>query len=195
MEKMSKEEMIQTILDLELQMFFNVPTAEPTRCQQAPEGFNLTRGAAFEVWSEETLFLYLGDLLSAAANGRNLLTEKYARMDNLIPPLNLNPIIDEIVKIEVAWQKELEQKYPHAVGQGNTENCGDSAGILSFANYLRCELETYSNETLASYHRDLLKALEEGRNLAEEKYTRIFQQLGYPSLSDAELVLSKQNMN
>jgi len=186
-------ELIEAILDLELEMFLKVPTAQPTRCQESPEGFKLMRGAAFEVWSKQTLFFYLRDLLEAQAAGRSLLTEKYARMDNLIPRVNTNPLIDEIVRIEAAWQEELHQKYPHVVGQGDTQHCGDPTGMLKFTTYLRCELETYSDETLDSYYQDLQEALEAGRNLSEEKYARVFQKLGYASLAEAEQVLARRS--
>jgi len=38
------------------------------------------------MWSKEMLESYFDDLVIAQKKGRNLVTEKYARMDNLIPP-------------------------------------------------------------------------------------------------------------
>lgn len=186
-----KGELIAAILDAELQMFLQVPAAQPARCQQSPDGFRLARGAMFEVWSERSLILYWGDLLGAQAEGRNLFTEKYARLDGLIRPLSTNPLIAEIVRVETGWLVEVRRKYPHVIGGAGGDSGGDSAALAAFAAYLASELETYSEATLASYHADLMEALDQGRNLVEEKYARMFQKLGHPSLDEAEEALSR----
>jgi hypothetical protein len=134
------------------------------------------RRMTHSVLSTETLESYLGDLQRANAEGRNLLTEKYARMDNRIPPLKSNRSIDDIVKLEARWMKELSQKYPRSFK-------GGSAG---FTVYLSSELETYSDETLKLYVSDVSGAEKEGRNLAEERYTWLSRQLGYDSIDDME---------
>jgi hypothetical protein len=181
-----KSKLIERILSIELNMFQRVPTLSPTSCQQSPGGFKLVRGSVFESWPEETLESYLEDLHQALQENRNLMTEKYARMDNLIPCLNRNPIIDDIVSIEKEWQAEVGRKYPHILSQSQPEYCGDPAASLSFQVYLRSELETYSNRTLNFYFWHISKALDEGRNLIEERYARMFQRLGYDSLDQAE---------
>lgn len=187
---MEKAELIAAVLDAELEMFLRVPAAGPARCQQSPDGFRLARGAVFEAWSERTLSRYWGHLLTARAEGRNLFTERYARMEKLIPAPNDSELIDDIVEIEAEWQRQVQKKYPHVVGQGKRQS-GDASGLLSFTRYLRSELETYSDDVLASYYADLLTAQREGRNLVEEKYARMFQKLGYSSLEEAEKVISR----
>ncbi len=107
---LGKDHLIETILDLELNMFLTVPSRYPASCQKAPDAFRLHRGAQFSVWSEETLQSYLDDLLEAKEKGQNLMTLKYARMENLIPPLNVNPIIDMIVQMETEAQREMLYK-------------------------------------------------------------------------------------
>ena len=103
-------------------------------------------------------------------------------MDNRIPCLNLNPKIDDILEIEVEWQKSVHRKYPHILsGTPATGHC-----FANFDVYLRSELETYSDKTIESYFGDILRAKEEGKNLADEKNTRIFQKLGYQSLKHAD---------
>jgi len=180
-----KSDSIESILKIELEMFLSVPAAQPARCQESPGAFRLTRGSVFETWSEETLSAYLEDLTEAVAAGRNLMTEKYARMDNLIPCLNLNSKIDAIVKIETEWQKDVQRKYPYVLsGTPATGICKAEFGV-----YLRSELETYSDKTIASYFCHVLNAKDRGNNLAEEKYIRIFQKLGYSSLKQANLDL------
>ncbi len=173
--KRSREELVKNIIEIELDMFERVRSIEPSLCQELPESFKMMRGMTHSVLSIKTLKSYLEDLLEAEAGGRNLVTEKYARMDNRIPPLKDNPIIDEIVKIEERWMKELSEKYPRTFKGG-----------LGFKVYLSSELETYSDKTLQLYFRDISKAIKEERNLAEERYTALFQQLGYSSIAEAE---------
>jgi hypothetical protein len=72
--------------------------------------------------------------------------------------------------------RELSQKYPHSF----------KGGSGSFELYLSSELETYSDETLKLYFGDVSRAEKEGRNLAEERYTTLSQQIGYSSINDME---------
>jgi len=174
-EKSSREELVKKIVEIELDMFERVRSIEPSLCQELPESFKMMRGMTHSVLSTKTLESYLKDLHEAKAKDRNLITEKYARMDNRIPLLKDNPIIDEIVKIEERWMKKLSHKYPSTFKGG-----------LGFKVYLSCELETYSDKTLQLYFDDISKAEKKGRNLAEERYTALFQQLGYSSITEAE---------
>lgn len=183
---MSKAELIKEILKIELEMFKQVRTAAPSRCQENTNSFLLVRGAAFANWSEKTLACYLQDLQEAREEGRNLMTEKYARMDNLIPCLNDNPLIDDIMAIEIEWEKEVRAKYPHVVGRSSREEAETGDDMAYFKNYLRSELETYSDATLVSYYTDLLAAVGNGENLAEKTFAAIFRRMGFASLAEAE---------
>lgn len=174
-EKRSREELVKSIIEIELDMFERVRTAEPSLCKDRPETFKVMRGITHSVLSPETLESYLEDLHEAKSEGRNFITEKYARMDNRIPLLKDNHIIVEIVRIEECWMKELSGKYPHTFKGG-----------LGFKIYLSCELETYSDKTLQLYFEDVSKAEKEERNLAEERYTVLFQQAGYSSIAEAD---------
>lgn len=173
----SREELLQEIISIELRMFLTVQTSGPTTCQEQPDAFKLTRKAGFHVLSPETLESYLNDLQEAMEENRNLIELKYARIDNLIPPLSNNPLIDKIVEVEGHWLKELEKKYPLTF----RDRADFAAGV-----YLRSELETYSDRTLDLYSKDVSKALEEGRNLTAERYSYLFKQLGYNSIDDME---------
>jgi hypothetical protein len=104
------------------------------------------------------------------------MTEKYARMDNLIPPLKESPLIDDIVTIESRWMESLAEQYPLSF-RGNARG---------FSRYLTAELETYSDATLEHYHRDVRKAEDDGRNLARERYLTLFTALGFESLDAVE---------
>jgi hypothetical protein len=108
-----KEVLISKILDLKLEMFLTVPTEQKASCQEYPDSFRLHRRAQFALWSENTLRSYLKDLEKAETDGSNLMTIKYARMDNLIPCRNKNPLIQKIIDVQYRWQQEMFSKYPY----------------------------------------------------------------------------------
>ncbi len=171
---MVDRELLIRVIELELDMFERVRTAEPARCQEKPESFKSMRAMTHSVLSDETLQSYLDDLLQANMDGKNLLTLKYARMDDKIPPLKNNTIIGDIVKIEDRWMQELALRYPRVV-----------KGDTGFRVYISSELETYSDKTLELYFRDVSEAEKQGRNLAEERYNWLFERIGYGSLAEA----------
>ncbi|MFH1625020.1 MAG: DUF4125 family protein [Pseudomonadota bacterium] len=177
------EELISSIIKIELNMFQRVRSVVPSLCQERPETFKVMRGMTYSVLSVDTLESYHEDLREAETGGRNLLTEKYARIDNLIPPLKTNALIDQLVEIETTWMEEFAAKHPHILQ-------GQSAG---FRCYLASELETYSDRTIDLYVKDVLKARKEGRNLAEERYETLAECLGYDSLADMELAIGKKS--
>ena len=180
-----KQELIQEVIDRELDMFLNVPAREPASCQENPGAFRFHRGVSFSVWSEAALESYRDDLIRADAKGRNLLTLKYARMENSIPPLSENPLIDQIVEIEIAWAKELAAKYPNLNSRGRPIDEDGPRGT-SMKTYLRGELETYSDNTLALYYQNLIQFLERKENLVEKVLLATVANTGYGSLQEAE---------
>lgn len=188
----NKDKLIGTVLELEWNMFSDVRARYPVRCQENPEAFRLHRGAQFSVWSEEALQSYLDDLLKAQQKGQNLMTLKYARMENLIPPLSINPLIDKIVELEREAQKEIFSRYPNFLSRGRPIE-EDSPGITSFKTYLRGELETYSDRTLELLHRDIQQMKSRGKNWAEQVYTNLVKSIGYDSLADLEESLSNKD--
>jgi len=179
--KTDRKELLNNIIEVEFDMFQRVRTAETCLCKDRPETFKAMREITHSVLSTETLESYLEDLEKAGSEGRNLLMEKYARMDDQIPPLKTNPVIDDIVKAESQWMRELSGKYPR-VFRGTSG---------SFEVYLSSELETYSDKTLESYFEDILEAQREGENLAEQRYTRLFQRMGYTSIAEVEGEVNK----
>jgi hypothetical protein len=191
-----KEHLIQTILERELEMFLSVSAETPAACQQDPEGFRIMRAAQFSVWSEETLAFYCEDVERAAAQDRNLMTLKYARMDDLIPTLHDDPLvenlIERIVAIQLEWQKQMVERYPRLMRRGRPlEASQTDDGMKSFGNYLRSELETYSAETLASLYRELSERHHNGDNVTEAIYSHMVKGLGYASIEEAEAALEK----
>ena len=181
------EDIIERILARELKMFLSVPSVRKSSCQDYPESFKLHRRAQFLCWSKETLESYLHDLEKAEEKGINLMTHKYARMDNLIPPLSSNPLIDKIVGYHCAWQRSIMKKYPGIMSGGRPlSSADDSAFLTSFETYLRGELETYSDTTLELLNFDILDKNAKGISMAEELYTFLVKDKGYDSLDEAE---------
>ena len=185
-----KSELLDQILEMEWQMFVRVKSAHRASCQSSPGNFKMIRSSLFETWNEEMLASYLDNLKQAADDQRNLLMEKYARMDNLIPPLSDNPLIPIIVAIENVWQEELQSNFP-ALYQRCCRSMAQTGDGKNFSIYLGCELETYGDHTLELYYENLNKALEQDRNLAIEALQRLVLKNGYRDLAHAEQELGQ----
>lgn len=186
-----KERFIKEILDREWEMFQEVKSAAPASCQSAPDTFREVRGSIFQLWPRELLAAYLMEITRARRSGRNLLTEKYARMDNLIPPINANPVIDKIVDIETQWQEEIRQRYPALYLRTcrSTDNTGDG---MNFSVYLRCELETYGDETLDLYHAWVHQATQLGVNYSLTMLNYLVLKSGFKTIEEAESFWANQ---
>ncbi len=195
-----KSLIIDNILEGEWEMFSTVNdqadtdplTKDSLSCRDFPEEFRLHRTSKLMAWSTETLASYLEDITEARRAGKNLMTYKYARMDNLISCENPSPAIEKIMEVQLQWQREFIEKYPRIMAGGRSLS-GGKPGIdwASFATYLRCELETYSEKTLLSLFQDMEKLRVEGKSMSEEIYTYLVRAAGFQSLEEAE---NKQNL-
>lgn len=182
---MTKKEIIDMILADELEMFLSVKAKERSACQDNPASFKFYRGAMFSTWSKKALESYQSDVRKAKAEGKNLITLKYARMENLIPQLKNNELIDKIVTIEIAWVKEVTERYPNIHSKGKPVE-KDHQNSTSTRTYLRCELETYSDQTLNLYYQNLLSYQKQGINLSEKMCATMVKGAGFKSLHEAE---------
>jgi hypothetical protein len=190
---MEKDRTIAKILDIELAMFLSVNSEQTSGCQNHPESFKLHRRAQFSVWSFDTLESYLKDLRRAEDSGKNLMRQKYARMQGLIPQEHTNPRIDAIVHIKIGWQEEMFRKYPALMrGARPLTDAEEGARMTSFETYARGELETYSDRTLELLHADMVAKRARGINVSEEVYEFLAQESGYASLPEAERKLGEQ---
>lgn len=176
-----KEKIIEKIIKLEEKMFVAVRTLEPASCQQMLKTFYAMRRMSHSVLSVDTLQSYFQDLVVATAIGRNLVTEKYARMDNLIPHLQINEAIDDIIRMENEWMKSLHEKYPLTVRFDE-----------NFSKYEEGELETYSKRTLTLYQRDMAHAYNQSINLVEQRYLNLYQGMGFKNLEEVEVIARKR---
>ncbi len=186
--KRSRDFLIKSILNIELSMFLKVNGESNAPCQEQPDAFKKIRGSIYEFWSDEMLESYFKDLVVAERNDRNLVFEKYARMDNKIPQTNTNPLIGKIVDIEQKWQEELKVKYP-AVYNHTCRDMNLSADGSNFKVYLASELETYSDKTLEKYYDHLKTAFDKGENHSVEMLGRLAKKSGIDSLEKLEQLM------
>lgn len=179
---------IDRVLDAEWRMFARVRSARHAPCQSAPDKFKAIRASLFATWTRPMLDSYLGDLERADSRGRNLLAEKYARMDDQIPRLSESPLIDIIVTIESNWHEELRRNYP-ALYDRCCRGMDETGDGRNFGVYLGCELETYGDRTLELYFENIGAAVAAGRNLAVEALECLVRRNGYRDLDHAERVI------
>ena len=173
-----KQRIVERILEIEVEMFLSVPAVREPECRSRIEDMKLHRRGQFAGWSEETCASYLEDLQRAKTEGKNLMTLKYARMDDLIPPLSTNPAIGRIRDRFVDWQRQVISRYPNIMR--------GARDLDGFAAYLEAELETYSDRTLELLRADVEACSRAGGNLSLEVYRLLAEQAGYDSIEAME---------
>ena len=179
-----KEKLIGEIVERELAMFLATPNEGGTSDYQTrPDTFRIMRRMNHCVHNVPMLESYLQDLEDAARQGRNVMLEKYALMDNRIPPITQSTLPMEIAVAETGFLQQAAARYPHAIQGSGDDN---------FCNYCRCELETLSERTLELYDEEVKQAIREERNLAEERYDFLWKLLGEGSLEQYEAKLAAQ---
>jgi YgiT-type zinc finger domain-containing protein len=176
---------IQKIIKLEWAMFQKVRSLAPATCQSNPNAFTRIRGAIFRQWPFDVLAAYLEYLEAAQREGRNLLTEKYARMDNKIGAITDHPRLNDIVDIETQWQQQIRDRYPalyrRVCRDTNLEDNGSN-----FSVYLRCELETYGEKAIGHYYEWVKRGHKKGENHAIAMLQELVQAEGFLSIEQAE---------
>lgn len=189
------------IVGKEWKMFQDVPNiGGKASCQQDPGTFRVMRASQLASWSEAGLESYLRDLEDAEASGRNLLTEKYARMmrstspseyariERLLPLVDSTALglIEQIVAVVIEWEVDLLKKFPHVLKRGRPLlSAEDGIGVTSLETYLRGELATYSVKTLELYLANVLRQKAEGVNGSEITLSHTIRQYGFDSLEEA----------
>lgn len=197
-----KEKLITEILSIEWEMFRAVANAGgEADCQRDQKTFVIMRFSQAVSWNEDMLASYLEDLKLARMEGRNIMTEKYARMmkytfpeeykklSHMLPEINEETEIlaDRIASLFVQWSKELSKRYPHVLGAGRViESSGDSAYETSLETYSRGELQTYGLRTLRASWDYFSKCLTDGVNSYEKVLENIVKLYGYGSIEQAE---------
>ena len=197
-----RDELINGIIKLEWDMFSTVANVgRKAACQTRPETFAIMRRSQEETWPDALLESYRKDLERAAAEGRNLMSEKYARMMESTHPAEFNALkdrlppvdaatlrrIEDIVAVNVAWKLDTAARFPLLNGRGRpVRSVEDSPAETSFETYLRGELKTYSPETVLLLHEFTLRQKRDGVNGVELNLCNQVKQYGYASLEEAE---------
>ena len=203
-----KEELIAKIVASEWTMFQNVTNVGGrAACQDDFKTFNIMRSCQASAWSEAALASYLEDLTEAQELGRNLLTEKYARMmeftapqeytriQHHLPPLDqeTRSLIDWIIQSNLVWEEELNAKFPYIRRRGRpASSLADAPHVTSIETYLRGELATYSPRTLALYYQNILEQKASNINGAELVLAATMQRYGFSSLEAANAAMKKR---
>lgn len=171
-------------------------------CQGNKPMFTVMRLSQFATWPDALLASWLDDLQAADRAGRNLVTEKYARMmastvpeeyHRSIEP-HLEPIgqarsaqQERIIARQVAWARDFMARWPRlGAGMRVLSTAQDTPESTSFETYLRGELSTYSQATLDAYGQFVESLAAQGRNLTEDTVGTTVRLSGFASLEEAE---------
>lgn len=197
--------LIDEIVALEWDMFSTVNNiGGRSACQDERDTFEVMRRCNLMTWPLPMLGSYRADLLQAAEAGRNLMTEKYARMmettapdeyaavARFLPPVSeeARALVDRAAAVLVPWEEEARARYPFLAerGRGLTDDAGPGVKT-SFATYLRSELATYSVETLSAYVSYLEGASAAGKNGSLAVYENMVRLYGYRDLEEAAVAM------
>lgn len=199
---MDHKTLVEAVVSAEWDMFSNVQNVGgKASCQMDPRTFSIMRASQMANWDDELLGSYLEDLLNARLEGRNLVTEKYARMmestfpdeyaqlADSLPPLDADTVarVEDIVAAHVTWKEALDARYPSLADRGRPlRSRDDRPGWVSMETYLRAELRTYSPKTIALYHQATLERLRKGESEAEQNLLNQVRQYGFEDIESAE---------
>ena len=171
-------------------------------CQGNWPMFHQMRASQFMTWPEDLLRSYLDDLDEANRVGRNLVTEKYARMmastapdeyreriEPFIPRLSDERVArqERVIAVQVAWARDFRGHYPRlGAAMRVLTTAEDTPEDTSFETYLRGELGTYSDRTMALYEAMVEDLQAAGRNLTEQTVANTVRLGGFADLEEAE---------
>lgn len=206
---LSKDELIDQLILLEWKAFDKVENeGGRADCQNNFLTFQIMRRSQYLTWTEELLESFIQDFLEANERGWNLITEKYGRMMESTAPEKyeelkahfpeISPekkaIIEAIVEIQVGWDEAFAKEYPLMSSQGRSIHTSeDSLYNTSSETYLRGELSTYSDRTLALYGNFVAQYAKRGENLIKDTVKNTAILYGYSSLEAAEEALGEES--
>lgn len=207
MQEVNLGDLISEIVTMEWKMLISVTaTDDPYQCQENPEMFQVMRTSQHIMWNPDTLQSYLEDVKRAEGARVNLVAEKYAHMMRWTHPgeyaqirKNLRPIeeeaeqiVEELMSVFSEWNRELDERFPHTRAAGRPTT--DDSDWVSVETYLRCELLTYSLETLRLCKRDVLSARDMAMNLCEVNLQTMAKFFGFASLAEMEAKLAEDGV-
>lgn len=199
---MDRDLAIKKILDIEWPMFSGVKNAGgKASCQMDPDTFRIMRTSQYNTWGDDLLESYLADLEAAHAQGRNIMSEKYARMmertfpeeyvnlADKLPPVDpaASRLVDDIVATHLQWKQDLDNRYPFLGDRGRPLYSSEDRkySIPSLETYMRSELRCLSPKTIGLYHAETMRRKAEGQSEAEENLLNQVRQYGFENLDAA----------
>ncbi len=202
-EKLETQKLAEEITKLEWDQFqLTENEGGRANCQGNWPTFRIMRMSQFLSWPLDLQESYKQDLERANQIGRNLITEKYARMmestapeifERTIKPY-IKPILEprksaqeQIILTQVEWAADFRNRYPSlGLAMRVLKTSEDTAENTSFETYLRGELSTYSDDTFAKYQRFVNNLRAKNLNLTQMIITNTVRMYGYDSLESAE---------
>ena len=196
-------EKIEKIINTEWDMFQQVDNiGGRADCQDDFETFYIMRRSQYDNWTTEMVDAYSDFAARSQEEGRNLVSEKYARMmaytdlhyfnkhlrDKLpaVPAKNFR-LINRIVERLICWEEEMARRYPKLAGTARPfRSSEDKYGFTSMETYARGELETYPEELLALYCQYVDDLWDEGISLSRKNLQTMVSMYGYDSIDEAE---------
>lgn len=204
---MKKEDIVNEIVKLEWNAFDKVENrGGRAECQDDWNTFSLMRKSQYLAWPGPLLESFYEDFVDANSRGWNLITEKYGRMmestvpeeyeaiKEQFPPCSdkKRAIADQIAEIQVQWMEDFAKEYPNmAMNARSIRSSEDTPWNTSYETYLKGELLTYSDRTLALYGNWIVELEKNGDNLAKMIMTNTALLYGYTSLEAAEEALAQ----
>ncbi len=201
-EQEKREELIRTLVKIEFETFDRVENLDGrAECQDNWETFSIMRTSQYAHWENEMLAQWIREFQDANQQGRNLISEKYARMMESTDPelyaemVDKLPVLSEeflalresIVAIQVTWMEEFSKAYPNlALRSRVIYTTEDTKWETSYETYLRGELSVYSFDLLYLYGRWVAGLYQQGENLTTLTMAETARLYGYQSLEDAE---------
>ena len=202
---MEKEKLIDEILEKEWNYFSNLNNiGGRADCQDNREDFIIMRKAQWLTFNEETLLSYLEDLNSK----NNPLFQKYGQMmkynspkeyekiKNLLeqPSSQKLDLVEKIMEIYMKWEEEFFKAYPIFSSMGRPlYSKQDDDEDTSIETYLRGELLSYSEKTLALYLKYILKMKNKNINLAVKNMDNLTSMQGFENSQDVENYYTKNS--
>lgn len=202
---MEKEKLIDEILEKEWNYFSNLNNiGGRADCQDNREDFIIMRKAQWLTFNEETLLSYFEDLNSK----NNPLFQKYGQMmkynslkeyekiKNLLeqPSSQKLDLVEKIMEIYMKWEKEFFKAYPIFSSMGRPlYSKQDDDEDTSIETYLRGELLSYSEKTLALYLKYILEMKNKNINLAVKNMDNLASMQGFVNSQDVENYYTKNS--
>lgn len=195
--------LLETVIRLEWDQFQRTDNeGGRAACQGNWPMFHEMRLSQFLTWTSALLASYERDLRHADRIGRNLVTEKYARMmastapdiyreriEPYIPRLSEDRIArqERVIARQVAWARVFAERWPALGGAMRVlTTAQDTPEQTSFETYLRGELGTYSDATFVEYERLVDAIAAQGGNLTEQTVRNTVRLAGYAGLDEAQ---------